>query len=114
MANIHFVSASKCEKAAMRLSKYLDCVGIMAYARKVRNPHDLDMLSQVVSKVGLFMHCDQDDLNCLIDYIDDLAAEKYRPAILKQYNRDCQQFYGEVSNPNFYTHKSNRSNRFSA
>ena len=110
MANIHFVSASKCEKAALRLSKYFNFVGIMKYAQQVRNPHDLDMLSQVLSKVGLFMHCDQDDLCLCLSYIDGLAADAYRPRFVKQYNRDCQQFFGDIHDSEFHSPKYSRHN----
>lgn len=110
MANFRFVSASKCEKAALRLSKYFNFVGIIEYARQVRNPHDLDMLSQVLSKVGLFMHCDQDDLGLCLSYIDGLAADAYRPRFVKQYNRDCQQFFGDIHVLEFNTPKYSRRN----
>lgn len=103
MTNYKFVSASKCQYAAHRLSGRFNLDGIIDYARHVRNPRDLDLLTQVLSKVGLFLHCNQDDLGLCVQYIDILAGDLYHPHITKQYNRHCQLFYGDIHDSEFHS-----------
>lgn len=114
MTKYKFVSASKCEKAALRLSKFFNLAGIIAYASEVRTPHDLDQLSQLLSKVGLFLRCNQDDLSQCVQYIDMLAADLYAPRTIRQYNHSCQQFYGDIHDSRFDSPKYSRRNPFAA
>lgn len=114
MTTYKFVSASKCEKAAIRLSKFFNLAGIIEYASEVRNPHDLDQLSQLLSKVGLFLHCNQDDLSLCVQYIDTLAGDLYCPRTLKQYNHHCQQFFGDVHDSHFDSPEYSHRNRITA
>lgn len=114
MTKYKFVSASKCEQAAHRLSKFINCEMLMQYARKVRNPHDLEQLSCLLSNVGRIFRCNQDDLDVCIAYVDSLAADKYRPMYVKQYNRNCQQFYGDIHQSEFNNPKYNHRNLFAA
>lgn len=98
------------EKAARRLSSVINCDSILRYAAKVRNPRELEMIGKIISDICIHSDCSKADAVECIDYIHALEDECYEPKIVHQHNSQCQQFYGRISDSDFY----NSNNRLTA
>lgn len=105
MTKTNFHSTSVCAKAIDRLSRVINCASILDYACTVKNPTELEVLSKMLMKIGLYNKCRKDDLCQCVDFLDSLSDDLLRPCYLEQHNHGCQQFLGQVSDSKFYSPK---------
>ncbi len=87
------------EKAAARLSTVINFGSILRYAAGLRNPHDIEVITTMLLRLGLSSTCDRADVSECLSFLDDIAESLYTTCIVSQKNTGCQQFFGTVTNP---------------
>lgn len=98
----------KTQKAASRLSSVITIDSILKYAATLHDPHELKVIKQMISDLGLRSKCRKADVAESTRFIDSLIDECYRPRIVEQHNDCCQQFYGDIYNSNINNNKKRR------
>lgn len=115
MSKISKKMPSCVEKAAARMAGVINCKSILEYAMTLRDPHEVDFIAHLITKMGLHAPCSKNDMRHCVDYLDNMAEWMSRPQFIKeQHNHGCQQFYGAVSMAYETNDDRNRKNRFAA
>jgi len=102
---------AKCEQASLRLSSVINCTSILQYAGSLRNPAELEFLSNMLMRMSLCNPCRKSDVSQCINYLDDLTDNLLRPKYVEEHNHGCQQFYGKIRNSQFSTPQYSPHNR---
>lgn len=96
----------KTAKASARLSQVIDCDSILQYATTIKNPYELEVIEKMISHIGLHNRCRKADVMECTDFVHELTQDAYQPKIIHQHNDQCQQFFGKMNRPKFYSLKN--------
>ena len=93
----------KTQNAATRLSGVITIDSILLYAVTLHDPHELKVIKQMISDLGLRNRCRKADVAECVGFVDNLIQQCYQPHITEQHNEGCQLFFGNILDSDFHS-----------